>query len=128
MVSKFESFFKLRAMPGLRREFNQMVDFIDEDGNEIRLRAFVDLEDIPSGDGFADLQGNLSVRTTSLRRRIPVDETGLWTKARIHSDMFDIYAVKPDEFGSTIFSVRRRYESQQHSNVFDITGRQVPIV
>jgi hypothetical protein len=42
--------------------------------------------------------------------------------------MFDIYAVKPDEFGSTIFSVRRRYESQQHSNVFDITGRQVPIV
>jgi hypothetical protein len=124
MVSRFEGFFKKHAAPVLRREFNQFVDFLDDDDNEIRLRCFVDLEEIPTGEGFADLQGKVTVKTSSLRRRIPVDETGVWSKARIHDQLFDVYACHPDQFGSTVFNVRRRYESQQHSNVFDITGRQ----
>lgn len=126
MVSRFEGFFKKHAALVLRREFNQFVDFLDEDDNEIRLRCFVDFDDIPSGEGFSDLQGKLSVKTTALRRRIPVDETGLWIKARIHGQMFDVYGCEPDQFGSTVFNVRRRFDQQQHSNQFDLSGTQQP--
>lgn len=126
MASRFETFFKAYAMPVLRREFDQTADFIDGSGNELRFNCFIDMDEIPSGEGFADVQGRVSVRTSDLLKQVNTDAYGDWRKARIKNELFDIYAHEPDGYGSTIFNVRRRYESQQHSNIFDITGRQVP--
>jgi hypothetical protein len=125
MASRFESFFKTYAMPVLRREFDREVDFIDDDGNELRFDCFIDLEEIPSGEGFADLQGRVSVRTSDLLARVDTDAYGDWKMARIRDEIFDVYASMPDEYGSTVFNVRRKHSSQQHSNLFDINGDQL---
>jgi hypothetical protein len=126
MASRFESFFKTYAMPVLRREFDREVDFIDDDGNELRFNCFYDLDEIPSGEGTVDLQGRVSVRTSDLLARVDTDTYGDWRKARIRDQIFDVYASMPDEYGSTVFNVRRKFEEQQHSNLYDLHGNQIP--
>jgi hypothetical protein len=126
MASRFESFFKTYAMPVLRREFDREVDFIDDDGNELRFDCFYDLDEIPSGEGTVDLQGSVSVRTSDLLAKVDTDAYGDWKKARIRNQIFDVYASMPDEYGSTVFNVRRKFEEQQHSNLYDLHGNQIP--
>jgi hypothetical protein len=126
MASRFESFFKTYAMPVLRREFDREVDFIDDDGNELRFDCFYDLDEIPSGEGTVDLQGMVSVRTSDLLAKVDTDAYGNWKKARIRDQIFDVYAAMPDEYGSTVFNVRRKFEEQQHSNLYDLHGNQIP--
>ncbi len=126
MASRFETFFKTYAMPVLRREFDREVDFIDDDGNELRFNCFYDLDEIPSGEGTVDLQGSVSVRTSDLLAKVDADAYGDWKQARIKDQIFDVYAAMPDEYGSTVFNVRRKFEEQQHSNLYDLHGKQIP--
>lgn len=126
MSSRFSTFFRNHATPVLRREFNQPVDFIDRTGTEIRFSCFVDLDEIPSGEEFSDLQGKVSVKTVDLRGYVDTDGLGDLIKVRYSDELFDVYGAKPDEFGSTIFSIRRRFDQQQHSNQFDLSGTQQP--
>jgi hypothetical protein len=124
MASRFETFFKTYAMPVLRREFDREVDLIDDSGNELRFDCFVDLDPIQSGEGFSDLQGRVSVRTSDLLAKVDTDAYGEWIKARYKNEIFDVYASMPDEYGSTVFNMRRKHSSQQHSNLYDINGEQ----
>lgn len=126
MASVFETFFAAHAMPILRSQFDKEVDMINGSGAEVRFAAMVDLDEIPAAEGFADLQGRVSIKTSDLTEAINPDGLGSWLKCRYRGELFDVYASMPDDYGSTVFNIRRRYEEQQQSNLFDVSGRQIP--
>jgi hypothetical protein len=128
MSSRFDTFFKNHARPFLAREFNQPVVLILTNNEEIHVMAFVSTEDIPTEDGFSDLQGKLSVATDQLYSLMDRTRLGEITLVRYRNELYDVYAHNPDQCGGTVFNIRRRYEEQQHSNFFDITHNQLPLL
>lgn len=125
MVSRFETFFKSHALPVLQREFNRTVDFINTDDEELQVPCFVDTETIPSGEGFSDVQGRIGISSTVFNARIG-STIGQWTRVRIRNEIWDVYTKQTDEYGTVILNVRRKYEEQPHSNLYDLHGNQIP--
>lgn len=124
MPSKFETRFKTFALPILQREFNQPIKLIDIDGNELLFQCFLKIDDIGSGDGFSDVQGQLSIKSTTVLTRIQSSEIGKWTRARVRGQIFDVYAVADDQFGTMVFNIRRKSEEQANTNLYDLSGEQ----
>ena len=124
MTSRFERRFKAQALPLLEREFNQPIKLIDTGDSEVSFQCFLDLDDATTEEGFSDIQGTLSIRTSAVLAKIDAADLGKWNRARIRGQIFDVYAVLPDQFGSTVFSVRRKHDEQKHTNIFDINGEQ----
>jgi hypothetical protein len=125
MASRFEQRFSQIAVPRLQREFAFDVDFILTDDHELRFKAFVDIEQIPSGgEGFTDVDGRVTVKTADLALRSA--EFTVLTKVRIKNQIYDLYAQAPDHAGLTVFNIRRKFEEQGQSNLFDLHGNQIP--
>jgi len=125
MTSRFEQRFKQFAVPRLQREFATDVDFILDDDSELRFKAFTDIDQIPSGgEGFTDVEGRLTVKTADLALRSA--EFTVLTKVRIKNQIYDLYAQAPDHAGLTVFNIRRKFEEQGQSNLFDLHGNQIP--
>jgi hypothetical protein len=125
MASRFEQRFNQFAIPRLQREFATDVDFILDDDSELRFRAFTDIDQIPSGgEAFTDVDGRLTVKTADLASRSA--EFTVLTKARIRDQIYDVYAQAPDHAGLTVFNIRRKFNEQDQSNLFDLRGDQIP--
>jgi hypothetical protein len=125
MASRFEQRFKQFAVPRLQREFATDVDFILDDDSELRFKAFTDIDQIPSGgEGFTDVDGRLTVKTADLFSRFA--EFTVLTKIRIRDQIYDVYAQAPDHAGLTVFNIRRKFNEQDQSNLFDLRGDQIP--
>jgi hypothetical protein len=125
MASRFEQRFSQIAVPRLQREFAIDVDFILTDDHELRLKAFVDIDQIPSGgEGFTDVDGRVTVKTADLALRSA--EFTMLTKVRIRDQIYDVYAQAPDHAGLTVFNIRRKFKEQGQSNLFDLHGNQIP--
>jgi len=83
----------------------------------------VDIDQIPSGgEAFTDVDGRLTVKTADLASRSA--EFTVLTKVRIRDQIYDVYAQAPDHAGLTVFNIRRKFEEQGQSNVYDIDGEQ----
>ena len=125
MPSRFESTFNDRVLPAAERAFGRDVDFILEDDHELRFKAFVDIDQIPSGgEDFTEVDGRLTVKTADLALR--AGEFTVLTKVRIREQIYDVYAQAPDHAGLTVFNIRRKFEEQGQSNLFDLHGKQIP--
>jgi hypothetical protein len=124
MASRFEQRFKQFAVPRLQREFSTDVDFILDDDYELRFKAFVDIDQIPSGEGFSDVEGRVTVKTADLVARSA--EFTLLNRVRFRNQIYDVYAQAPDHAGLTVLNIRRKFEEQAQSNLFDLHGKQIP--
>ena len=125
MASRFEQRFKQFAIPRLQREFATDIDFILDDESELRFSAFTDIDQIPSGgEDFTEVDGRLTVKTADLVARYA--EFTVLTKVRIRDQIYDVYAQAPDHAGLTVFNIRRKFEEQEQSNLFDLHGKQIP--
>ncbi len=125
MVSRFEARFKQFAMPMLAREFNTEIVFVLDSGSELQFLGYVDIEEIPSGgEGFVDVNGKVIVQTSKLVAELP-DFSGL-KQCRFRNELYDVYSHAPDQYGTTVFNIRRKFEEQQHSNLYDLHGNQIP--
>jgi hypothetical protein len=83
----------------------------------------VDIEQIPSGgEAFTDVDGRLTLKTADLVSR--AGEFTVLTKVRIREQVYDVYAQAPDHAGLTVFNIRRKFEEQEHTNIYDINGEQ----
>jgi hypothetical protein len=122
MASRFEQRFKQFAVPRLQREFSTDVDFILDDDHELRFTAFVDIDQIPSGEGFSDVEGRVTVKTADLVARSA--EFTLLSKVRFRDQVYDVYAQAPDHAGMTVFNIRRKHSEQNYTNLYDINGDQ----
>lgn len=123
MASRFESTYQARVLPAAFRAFGHDIDLISaDDSTEYRLTAMVDMDEIPSGEGFSDVQGRITVKTADLFRY--VETVGPVTKARVKGKIFDVYGEALEHCGLTKLNVRRKYEEQQHTNIYDIDGEQ----
>jgi len=123
MPSRFESTFRDRVLPAAERAFGRDIDFILDDDHELRFKAFVDIDQIPSGgEAFTDVDGRVTVKTADLVSRSA--EFTVLTKVRIRDQIYDVYAQAPDHAGLTVFNIRRKFEEQGQSNVYDIDGEQ----
>ena len=125
MPSRFESTFRERVLPAAERAFGRDVDFILSDDHELRFKAFVDIDQIPSGgEDFTEVDGRLTVKTADLLARSA--EFTVLTRVRIRDQIYDLYAQAPDHAGLTVFNIRRKFEHQGQSNLYDLHGNQIP--
>jgi hypothetical protein len=125
MPSRFESTFRDRVLPAAERAFGRDIDFILDDDHELRFKAFVDIDQIPSGgEAFTEVDGRLTVKTADLVARSA--EFTVLTKVRIRDQIYDVYAQAPDHAGLTVFNIRRKFDEQDQSNLFDLHGKQIP--
>lgn len=125
MVSRFEARFKQFAVPMLAREFDTEIVFILDDASELLFYGWVDIDEIPSGgEGFVDVNGKVIVQTSKLTAE--VSAFGDLKKCRFRDEVYDVYSHTPDQYGTTVFNVRRKFEEQQHSNLYDLHGKQIP--
>ncbi len=125
MVSRFESRFKKFAVPKLAREFDTEIVFVRDSGDELQFLGWVDIEELPSGgEGFVDVNGKVIVQTSKLIAE--VEELGSLKQCRFRDELFDVYSHSPDQYGTTAFNIRRKFDEQQHSNLYDLHGKQIP--
>lgn len=123
MASRFESRFQDIAVPKLFDQFGQSVDLISaDDASEYKITAMVDLDEVPQGEGFQQITGKLSAKTSDLVRIS--DTFGSITKVRYKEQIFDVHGKATDHAGITILNIRRKSSEQGHTNIFDINGEQ----
>lgn len=123
MVSRFESSFQTRVVPVALRAFGLNVDLITADGSkEYRFTGMLNLEDLQEGEGFSDLRGRLTIRTSDLLAK--VESFAELQRVRINDEIFHVYGHKIAGAGLTVFNIRRKASEQQHSNIFDINDQQ----
>jgi hypothetical protein len=123
MASRFESTYQERVLPAAFRAFGQSVDLISaDDASEYRITAMVELDEVPQGDGFQQITGRLSAKTSDLARIS--DTFGSITKVRFKEQIFDVYGKATDHAGITVLNISRKSSEQGHTNIFDINGEQ----
>ena len=123
MGSRFESRFQDIAVPKLFDQFGHSIDLISaDDASEYKITAMVDLDEVPQGEGFQQITGRLSAKTSDLARIS--DTFGSITKVRYKEQIFDVHGKATDHAGVTVLNIRRKSSEQGHTNIFDINGEQ----
>jgi hypothetical protein len=126
MSSRFEQFFVSYAMPVLRREFNQLIYLATRDCQEFPVQCMMDLEEITSTQGNPEVQGRISIKVADLLAYIERPHFGNLITATIGGQVFDIYAEMTEQFDSIVFNVKRKFDEQKITNLFDLHGNQIP--
>lgn len=126
MVSRFEQFFSSYAMPVLRREFNGLIYVATRDAQEFPINCMTDLEEITSTQGNPEVQGRISIKVSELLAFIERPQFGNLITALIGGQVFDIYGEMTEQFDSVVFNVKRKFDEQKITNLFDLHGNMIP--
>lgn len=126
MSSAFSRRAAVVGTPLAIRHNAELVTLYGDENAETRVSAIVDLDDATSaGEGFVEIEGRLSVRTTDFSGKIIPN--GVVRSALIRGEVYYTFAQSTDRNGLTTFNIRRKYEEQQQSNLYDLHGEQIPL-
>jgi hypothetical protein len=125
MSSAFSRRAAVVGTPLAIRHNGETVTLYGDDDSETKVSAIVDLDDATSaGEGFVEIEGRLSVRTADFSGKI--NPNGVVRSALIRGHVYYTFSQSTDQNGLTTFNIRRKFDEQQQSNLYDLHGNQIP--
>lgn len=89
------------------------------------VKAIVEIDDVTSAaDGYIDITGRLFVETAVVLQKL--SPLGTILKAVVRGTQWHVYEQSENRDGLVFINIRRKFAEQQHTNLYDLHGNQIP--